>query len=123
MPRQLLLYLLIALLLLIGVAAMAPRRGNPARRRLGWLLALPAPWILAVLLGPFGLVAVTQDPARQRVMLMIQDGALVFSVALALALLWPLRGARPFAAAVGTLNVGMTLIITSAASLVIAPGS
>lgn len=122
-PVAILLLAALAGLLLLAAFWSFPAPIDPVRQRLWWLLVLPTPWIAAIVLGPLGTMSGRPAPDRVASLLLIQRLAMGVSVALPLALLWPLGGARRFTAALGGLNLLPALIVMSVSTLIIDPGS
>ncbi|MEO8562713.1 MAG: hypothetical protein ABI601_11595 [bacterium] len=122
-PRLPLLFATTIVILLVDAQRSFPGQGRRVRQRLPVLLVLCAPWIIALVLGPLGVIATNGDPTRVRWMTALQEGALFVSVLLPFALLPFMRHARRFTLDVGALNAIATLVVSSVSLLVISPGS
>jgi len=90
---------------------------------LPWLLILVLPWLLAILLGPLGMVTANGDSTRLGWMTFLQNAALTASLVLPCVLVPFMRNARRFALVIGVVNFIPALIVTSTSLLIIAPGS
>lgn len=116
--------LLIALLL--NAWLNFPRGDNAlaaqARRRLPWLLTLALPLTASWIGGPFGLMVRNLDPTGRSGAMLFQAGCLAVAGALALGLLFAMRGARRFTINAGVLAFILTFLAVSLAAVTLSPG-
>ena len=116
-------YLALFLACLAGAAMTFPRHDPAMRRRLVWALLLLAPFVAAVALGPLVLDPHAMNEARRAWMERAQYAALAACVAIALALLAFMRGARLFVLSLGGAAVLADIALTGANLMAINPGS